>query len=1816
MNAAKWGLVTIPTCTNLTSPINGATNVPVTSALTWAVSANATGYKLTVGTTSGGTDILNNFDVGNVTTFNPGGDFPYNTTIYVKIVPYNANGDAVGCAEESFTTESNTCPTGDITFSTQVEINNFSTNYPGCTEIMGNVCIGDCTFPNTNSNISNLNGLSQLTTITGDIYIQHNPNLINFAGLENITSVGGQVNIVYNDALTSLSGLSNLSSIDELIVIQNDALTNISGLTGITNIGNLFIAENDALVNFSGLDNVTNIGGDVTVLYNNGLTNFTGLNNVTSIGGNVFTSANPVLTNFTGLNNVASIGGYLEISFNNALTNFLGLGNVTSIGSYVRINGNTALTSFLGLNSLTAIGHEFYVYDNPVLTDLTNLSNLTTIAGELYFGYNNDLTSLHGLDNIDHTTITNLTIESNPLLSLCDVQSICDYLAVPSNPATISGNATGCASRVEVEAACVMAPSNNDCANAIEIPVSTSNCTPSGSYSTIGATSSMSNTCMNGSYRDTWYKFLTPANVTVVILENSSFFTVGKVEVFDACGGTSIYCDFIDGGQPESFYGLQENTWYWIRIGTQASQGEGIINLCLKQYISTSLSVTTTPACAGNDGTVTGTVTGGQSPYDFFLSSGNPPVLVDMILGDIDGIVTFTGLSPGTYLMEVYDLFSSDDYETFDIQSCQPSNNDCANAINLPVNSSSCTPGGSYSTVGATNSLANACMSSIYEDTWYKFTPTTAAVTLEGDAFTNIKIELFDGCGGASLTCEAKSSNFTLNWSALTVGQEYFFRIGVISGEGILNLCLREYVPPLLSVTTTPACSGNDGTVTGTVTGGQAPYDFFLSNGDFILGDLDGVVTFTGLSLGTYLMEVYDLFSSDDYETFDIQDCQPSNDDCINAINLPVNSSSCTPGGNFSTIGATNSLSNSCMGSLYEDTWYQFTPTTSEVTLEGSGFWSTCKIELFDGCGGNSISCASRSTPFSVTWSGLNIDSTYWYRIGVLPSQGEGEIDMCIWESIILPPLCTALTTPLNAATNVPITTALTWATAPTATGYRLTAGTTPSGTDILNNVDVGNVTTYNPAGDFPSNTTIYVKIVPYNANGNAVGCAEESFTTETVVVGCLPGGIIFSTQAQIDAFPTNYPGCTTILGDVTIEECCAGAIMNLNGLSQITSIDGGLFIYNTPQLTNLNGLLNLTSINGPLEILNNQILVSLNGIQNINAAGIAHLSIVNNQSLDECDVQSVCNYLNLPMNVSTVFDNLGNCESIPIILVNCPATVPACVNLTNPLNGATSVPVTSGLSWVAAPNATGYKLTVGTTPGGTDILNNFDVGNVTTYNPAGDFPYTTTIYVKITPYNAIGDATGCTEESFTTESPQCPPGDVTLLTQAEVDAFAMMYPTCTQINGNLTIGNFGNNSDIDDLSGLSSLTTANNVYVYSNPLLTDLTGLNNFTTIPSELFVFGNNGLANLTGLGSLNNVGGIKIAFNNNLINLVGLGNITGLPLDLQINFNPALTSLAGLSNLAFTGLDLGLTYNNMLSDLTALGNLDSIGGHLNIGYCPALASLAGLQNLTVIDNDLTILNNAILASLLDLTGLETIGGNLEINGNPLLSSCEAQAICDYLASPPGTVTIQNNASGCNSQAEVQANCPPPCTHLTNPINGATDVPSNTALTWAASTTATGYKLSIGTTPGGTDILNNVDVGNVTTYDPTGNLPYNVIIYVKITPYNAIGDADSCAEESFTTGSCIPNLLVVSNPVPAGAYHSLGDLISHSSTVANGTAVIFTSDTGILLDYNFTVESGATFHAYIQACNNFQGDTQPAKKTKKSKKQKPGRKKHSRNE
>ena len=108
---------------------------------------------------------------------------------------------------------------------------------------------------------------------------------------------------------------------------------------------------------------------------------------------------------------------------------------------------------------------------------------------------------------------------------------------------------------------------------------------------------------------------------------------------------------------------------------------------------------------------------------------------------------------------------------------------------------------------------------------------------------------------------------------------------------------------------------------------------------------------------------------------------------------------------------------------------------------------------------------------------------------------------------------------------------------------------------------------------------------------------------------------------------------------------------------------------------------------------------------------------------------------------------------SIDLVEVKtCSNNPPSCVSIINPGDGDTAIDILGGvINWSAATgDPAGYILFVGTTPGGTDLVNGDDVGNVTTYT-LGDLVYDTTYYITILGYNGNGLASGCTEQSFTT---------------------------------------------------------------------------------------------------------------------------------------------------------------------------------------------------------------------------------------------------------------------------------------------------------------------------------------------------------------------------------------------------------------------------------------------------------------------------------
>jgi hypothetical protein len=113
---------------------------------------------------------------------------------------------------------------------------------------------------------------------------------------------------------------------------------------------------------------------------------------------------------------------------------------------------------------------------------------------------------------------------------------------------------------------------------------------------------------------------------------------------------------------------------------------------------------------------------------------------------------------------------------------------------------------------------------------------------------------------------------------------------------------------------------------------------------------------------------------------------------------------------------------------------------------------------------------------------------------------------------------------------------------------------------------------------------------------------------------GCLPEGIIFTSQYQIDNFQTNYPGCTEIEGAVNIGGPNGSNITNLFGLSSITKIDGYFSIFDNDNLTTLAGLENLEYVGEELQIDDNDSLINLTGLENLNS--ILSLYIEENNSL------------------------------------------------------------------------------------------------------------------------------------------------------------------------------------------------------------------------------------------------------------------------------------------------------------------------------------------------------------------------------------------------------------------------------------------------------------------------------------------------------------------------------------------------------------------------------------------------------------------------
>ncbi|XLS27424.1 gliding motility-associated C-terminal domain-containing protein [Flavobacteriaceae bacterium M23B6Z8] len=731
--------------------------------------------------------------------------------------------------------------------------------------------------------------------------------------------------------------------------------------------------------------------------------------------------------------------------------------------------------------------------------------------------------------------------------------------------------------------------------------------------------------------------------------------------------------------------------------------------------------------------------------------------------------------------------------------------------------------------------------------------------------------------------------------------------------------------------------------------------------------------------------------------------------------------------------------------------------------------------------------------------------------VTIVPYNTEGDAAGCVEElfttrSNSTLPNCTSLINPANGASDVSVSADLSWNAVAGATGYRLSIGTASGGTDLLNDQDVGNVTTYNPATDFPEATTIYVTIIPYNSAGDAISCGEESFTTETVVT---------------------IPNCTILINPANgASDVLVSTDLSWNAVAGATGYR-----------------LSIGTASGGTDLLNDQDVgnvTTYNPATDFPEATTIYVTII-------------------PYNSAGDAISCGE-ESFTTETV---VTIPNCTILINPANGASDVLVSTDLSWNAVAGATGYRLSIGTASGGTDLLNDQDVGNVTTYNPATDFPEATTIYVTIIPYNSAGDAISCGEESFTTETVVTIPNCTSLINPANG---ASDVSVSADLSWNAVAGATGYRLSIGTASGGIDLLNdqdVGNVTTY-NPA----TDFPEATTIYVTIIPYNSAGDAISCGEESFTTETVVTIPNCSSLINPANGASDVSVSADLSWNAVVGATGYRLSIGTASGGTDLlndqdvgNVTTYNPATDFpeattiyvtiipyNSAGDAISCGEEsfttetvVTIPNCTSLINPANGASDVSVSADLSW--NAVTGATGYRLSIGTASGGTDLlNDQDVGNVTTYNPATDFPEATTIYVTIipynsAGDAISCGEESFTTETVVtiPNCTSLINPVNGAINVAANINLNWNAASDATGYFLSIGTSPLATDLLDNFDAGNVTTYNPATDFPEGATIYITIVPYNTAGSATGCTEESFTIETLItpPGCTNLLNPI-----------------------------------------------------------------------------------
>jgi phage protein U len=552
-------------------------------------------------------------------------------------------------------------------------------------------------------------------------------------------------------------------------------------------------------------------------------------------------------------------------------------------------------------------------------------------------------------------------------------------------------------------------------------------------------------------------------------------------------------------------------------------------------------------------------------------------------------------------------------------------------------------------------------------------------------------------------------------------------------------------------------------------------------------------------------------------------------------------------------------------------------------------------------------------------------------------------------------------------------------------------------------------------------------------------------------------------------------------------------------------------------------------------------------------------------------------------------YNAIGNAANCPVWSFTSFSDVPLAATLVAPTDGAIAVIETPTLQWANGGQfPDGYRLNMGTNNPPTDLYNNMDLGNVTSYAITTPLNFQTTYYWQIVPYNFVGDALNCPVWSFTTNSNLNYGGDgalyggyyfanstvsgnglgyqpvfewVDISATGQTPAYSNADDGFVTVDIGFNFNFFGNDYTQVSLGTNGSImftnptgSTSSSMTIPSATTPNDCVAMMamdlHTTNIPS-LCYYGPDDMGNFVYTVMMWNdytdtneymdiqvilypTGRIKIQYDNYVNNNNDTGSASMLG-DACIGIENADGTLGHQYRLDGVGGpindQMALCYAMSPSDLSDAGTGLFLPGHVEFNTVNVDSSSDAYQvrmrNFT--DGDVTVASAPVMSG--DNVDQFIVTDN---NTYPLVIPAEGEATLSIVFHPTSTgdktaimTIVDDGVEPTRITHDITMHGYgfhdfPLAATLVSPADGAQAVIETPTLQWAeGGQFPSGYKLNMGTDNPPTNLYDDEDLGNVTSYDITTPLGFQTTYYWQIVPYNFVGDAVNCPVWSFTTNS-----------------------------------------------------------------------------------------------